>query len=56
MLTADHDPLRDEGEAFYHKAKQSGVAAEHVRYNRTMHVFFGRLSTGGRDGVAHVSR
>lgn len=54
VLTADNDPLRDEGEAFFAKVRESGVVAEHVRYNKTIHSFFGRFSTGGRDAPVYV--
>lgn len=56
VLTADQDPLRDEGEAFFDRVRQSGVAADHVRYNRTMHAFFGRISTGGKESLDLVGQ
>lgn len=55
ILTADQDPLQDEGEAFYERVLESGVAAQHVRYNKTIHLFFGRVSTGGAQSMHHVS-
>jgi acetyl esterase/lipase len=55
VVTAGLDPLRDEGEAFYARAVANGVDAELVRYNHTIHGFFGRPATHGHAAVVKVS-
>ena len=57
MITAELDPLRDEGEAYADRLRAAGVAAETTRYDGMFHGFFsfGVFLADGRRAVTQAA-
>lgn len=53
VITAEFDPLRDEGEAYAQRLREAGVKTDLVRYDGMIHAFFslGHLMDDGRAAV-----
>lgn len=56
VVTAEFDPLRDEGAAYADRLQQAGVAVKHSRYNGVIHGFFwmGGVLEDGRAVLAEM--
>lgn len=56
IVTAEYDPLRDEGEAYGESLRRSGVSATVVRYPGTIHGFvtMAKILPEGRDAIARA--
>ncbi|MGF1598116.1 MAG: alpha/beta hydrolase [Acidimicrobiales bacterium] len=57
VLTASHDPLRDDGEAYVERLRAAGVDVVHVRYEGMPHGFFnfGPVVDAANEAVAAVA-
>ena len=57
VLTAQYDPLRDEGKAYAERLAQAGVRVEHRHFDDQMHTFFmlGDALPGSAEGLDFVA-
>ena len=58
IITAEYDPLRDEGEAYAERLRQAGVAAEAKRYDGMIHGFFqmGAVIDRGKQAIEDAAQ
>lgn len=52
ILTAEYDPLRDDGEAYAARLQRAGTSATSIRYLGCIHPFFTPYFTGGKRAIA----
>jgi acetyl esterase len=55
VITAEYDPLRDEGEQYAHRLIEAGVACSLIRYYGQVHGFFS-MSQYVDDGASAIAQ
>ena len=57
VITAEFDPLRDEGEAYAHRLEAAGVSTQCTRYDGMIHGFFGQsgVMDKGKQAISEAS-
>ncbi len=57
IVTAGHDPLKDDGETYFHKLRAAAVPADYRCFESTIHGFlaFNGVIAAGQDGMTFVS-
>jgi acetyl esterase len=57
VITAECDPIRDQGEAYARRLQEAGVPVTVKRYAGAIHVFFnlGGVIDSGREAVADAA-
>jgi acetyl esterase len=55
VITAEFDPLRDEGEAYAARLREAGVATDVQRYDGMIHGFFGMTAMFEQSRDAHAT-
>jgi len=57
VITAEYDPLRDEGEAYAERLREAGSAVTLTRYNGMLHGFFqmGGIMADGRRSIEEIA-
>jgi acetyl esterase len=55
VITAEFDPLRDEGEAYAARLREAGVAVDVQRYDGMIHGFFGMTAMFEQARDAHAT-